>query len=58
MYVLNVCIECMYVFMYLLYVLYVCMYACMYVYVNEWRSDRVLVRLGYVCMYVLNICMY
>ena len=43
----------------------VCMYAyigmyevyveCMYVYFNEWRSDRVLVRLGHVCMYV---CMY
>ena len=36
------------------------MYVCMYVYFNEWRSDRVLVRLGlntligcmYVCMYV------
>ena len=28
----------------------------MYVYLNEWMSDRVLVRLGlYVCMYV---CMY
>ena len=26
--------------------IYVCMYVCMYVYFNEWRSDRVLVRLG------------
>ena len=41
------------------------MYVCMYVYLNKWRSDRVLVRLGlntligwlhvvmYVCMYIL-----
>ena len=50
------------------------MYVCMYVYFNEWRSDRVLFRLGlnrlmswlhadvcmYVCtcMYVCNECMY
>ena len=32
--------------------MYICMYdlfiyvVCMYVYFNEWRSDRVLVRLG------------
>ena len=49
--------------------MHVCMYVCMYVYFNEWRSDRVMVRLGlkntlrgwlyavrmYVCMYVCRL---
>ena len=26
--------------------MYVCMYVCMYVYFNEWKSNRVMVRLG------------
>ena len=38
--------ECVYVCMYICTYMYVCMYVCMYVYFNEWRSDRVLVRLG------------
>ena len=63
-YVCTVCILCV----------YVCMYVCMYVCINEWRSDRVLVRLGldtligwlqldmyvctYVCMYSMYVTMY
>ena len=47
---MNVCMHvCVYPHLELIAhvnVMYVCMYVCMYVYFNEWRSDRVLVRLG------------